>query len=29
VTRERVRQLEKTALKRLRRILLSPRHGRP
>ena len=29
VTRERVRQLEKTALKRLRRILRSPRHGRP
>jgi len=28
VTRERVRQLEKTALKRLRRILRSPRHGR-
>lgn len=29
VTRERVRQLEKTALKRLKRILRSPRHGRP
>ena len=29
VTRERVRQLEKTALKRLRRILRSPRHSRP
>src|SRR5437773_2578513 len=29
VTRERVRQLEKTALKRLRRILRSPRHGGP
>src|SRR5437867_2089827 len=28
VTRERVRQLEKTAFKRLRRILRSPRHGR-
>ncbi len=29
VTRERVRQLEKTALKRLKRILRSPRPGRP
>jgi len=29
ITRERVRQLEKTALKRLRRILRRPRPGRP
>jgi RNA polymerase sigma factor (sigma-70 family) len=29
ITRERVRQLEKTALKRLKRILRSPRPGQP